>query len=1093
MARSMSSVRRVLRVLPDGERVEEALVAAAGASGFADASGSCSFAQFISRFEGARLLDRRRASPLTSRVVMWSAARKLGSGPFGHYVHEPAFARAALELVFDLKAGGVEPYAFLAAVEDVTASRLDRARYLARLYSAYDEAMGVLRLADREDEVRGAVEVLRLRGLPAGLRGFEAIELDALYDFTPLRTELLLALAAACEKAEVQLRLRVPAAGSPYVDAAVDPVLAVLERRGQELTRFEVEKTDLLLEGRPLAPLARTLFSPEARPLSSPVPAGALALHSAASARSEAALLARRVRALIDQGVPPEEIAIAYRDLGEEAEWLAEALEALGVPSRMRRGAPLTSTAAGRVALELPLVVDDGFPADGVGRLLSSRYAPELSRGAPDAPGAWLKLASLRDDRLGARDGRGAYDVRLSALAARLEGRGAKVGAGSVRAVHKRALRLIAIGSQLPPEARAFDLLERWWRCLLQLRLPDAVRQKEQLPLPGGGGDLEASSFGRAILRALARDQAASEALLALVSELNGALKLSGAGAQRMKRPTFHRWLLDAAADFNLAPKGTRGGAVRILDLRDLVGRTFQHVLVGGLVEGRFPGRARGQPLFPDEDRVAINRHLKRDAFRLSTGELDGRTPWRLAEDRLLLYLALTSATETATMSFARAGSRGQEQLPSPFVEELRRLTGVGLTAQPLRPVPLLDEVATEAQLRERAALEALARPELRIAEPDPARGALRARLAEEPWFAAARASSEVEEERLRYFSNAQLKPGAFTGGAWTPELAAELARLFAFGRERPVSASTLARFGNCGYQGFLTYVLRLEEPEEPGEEMDARGNGSFWHKVMEELYPRLAQAGLLRRRMEEIPDALLDEALAGAAVAAERSAHVGHPALWRLTRDRARSMVRRILATEHRGLPFRAHEPAYTELRFGRDGSPEGWREVALPPANPGEAPIHLEGTIDRLDVSGPSAGVVDYKSSTLPSGPKLIEALLTTEFQLPLYLYAAKVAGRAASSAAWLSLRDGEPRYLDALLHEHHGQTLAELLDTGPDQRLRLSERGGKNLANAVHGLAHTLRQGQFAARPQDCRYCSFGAVCRISERRLDESEDG
>ncbi len=1091
----MSSGGRVLRVLPDGERVEEALVAASARTGFADASAFLSFSQFISRFEGARLLDRRPATPLTSRVVMWSAARKLGPGPFGAYVHEPAFARAALELVFDLKAGGVEPYAFLAAVEQVAPSRLERGRYLGRLYSAYDELMGVLRLADREDEQLGALEALRTRGLPPPLRRFSAIEVSQLYDFSPLRTDFVLALAQACDRAGVQLRLSVPAAGSPHVDAAVDPVLGLLERRGQELTHLEALKADLLDEGRPLAPLGRHLFAPEAKALAGQAVAPALALCSAATAREEARLLARRARALVDAGVPPEEIAIAYRDLGEEAEWLAEALEALQLPSRMRRGAPLTSTAAGRMALELPLVVDDGYPAEGVARLLSSRYAPHVSAGAPDAPGAWLKLASVRDDRLGAREGRGAYDLRLTALAARLQRRSASGGAAAVRAVHQRALRLISICERLPAEARAFELLDRWWSCVTELGLPSAVRQNEQLPLPlaheESPRDLEATPFGRAILRALARDQAASEALMMMVSELDAALKLSGAGAQRMARRTFHRWLLDAAADFNLAPKGTRGGAVRILDLRELVGRSFAHVLVGGLVEGRFPGRARSQPLFPDEDRVAVNRHLKKDAFRLASGEPDGRAPWRLAEDRLLLYLALGAGREGVTLCHARSGPRGQEQVASPFLDELRRLTGVPLEAVPLRPVPPLDEVETEAQLRERAALEVLARPELRISEPDAARAALREQLSAEGWFGAARALAQVEEERLRFFSDPQLPPGPFSGAATAPELAPELARLFAFGPERPLSASTLGRFGNCAFQGFLAFALRLEEPEEPGEEIDARGNGSFWHKVMEELFPRLAEAGLLRRPLEEVPQPLIDEALEQAAAAAEKSAHVGHPALWRLSRERARAMARKILATDHRGLPFHAHEPEHRELRFGRPSSPEPWREVALPPAREGETPIHLEGTIDRLDSSGPSVGVVDYKSGALGSGPKLMEGLLATEFQLPLYLYAAKVAGRTAGRAAWLSLRDGEPRHLDSLLHEHHGQTLAELLDTTPAMRERLAQAGGKNLANAVHGLAGALRQGQFPARPQDCRYCAFGAVCRISERRLVDAE--
>ena len=82
---------------------------------------------------------------------------------------------------------------------------------------------------------------------------------------------------------------------------------------------------------------------------------------------------------------PPEQIAIAFRVLSE-----TEALEELDLPAFIRRGAPLASTAAGRIALEMPLVVDEGFPAQRVA-----------------------------DDRVDARDGKEACEVRVGQLAER--------------------------------------------------------------------------------------------------------------------------------------------------------------------------------------------------------------------------------------------------------------------------------------------------------------------------------------------------------------------------------------------------------------------------------------------------------------------------------------------------------------------------------------------------------------------------------------------------------------------------------------------------------------------------------------------------
>ena len=50
----------------------------------------------------------------------------------------------------------------------------------------------------------------------------------------------------------------------------------------------------------------------------------------------------------------------------------------------------------------------------------------------------------MGDDRLGARDGRGAYDLRLSQLAARLERRGA-FAAGAVRGVDRDTAQIVTI------------------------------------------------------------------------------------------------------------------------------------------------------------------------------------------------------------------------------------------------------------------------------------------------------------------------------------------------------------------------------------------------------------------------------------------------------------------------------------------------------------------------------------------------------------------------------------------------------------------------------------------------------------------------
>src|SRR5262249_9607177 len=210
-----------------------------------------------------------------------------------------------------------------------------------------------------------------------------------------------------------------------------------------------------------------------------------------------------------------------------------------------------------------------------------------------------------------------------------------------------------------------------------------------------------------------------------------------------------------------------------------------------GAADGRFPLRKASHQLLSDEDRAAVNKFAGRAVFRLGAGEGEAAIPWRLGEDRLLLYLALCSAEEEVVLCYARETRAGQAQIASPFLGELARLTGAELSHLPGQPAPPLEQVASETKLRQRVAIELLSPLDLRASPPDPGRAALRARFQGEPWLAQAEASARVEEERLRFFSDTVRPPGPFTGSTGTPEVRARLAQLLQFGPDRPLSAST--------------------------------------------------------------------------------------------------------------------------------------------------------------------------------------------------------------------------------------------------------------------------------------------------------------
>lgn len=1078
----MSAPGRTLQVFPDAGRRQAALRAARSGAPHLRGEDCLTWEDFLLTLSRAHGPLRRPCSPTTARTLLATLAQAAGPSAFRDFIHEPAFARAALEVVLDMKAGRLSPAELQQALEQaLPPERQLRARELARLYAAYEERMAGLGLADGEDRLTAARESLQHQAWPPAWEDVESLVLHGVYDVRPSTLELLLALAQACEARGVALRVETPVGGSPVADAALASLFRAFESQGEAFTQVDLFKADVTFESRPLAVLGRRLFDP-ATPRE-PVEAPGLRLWSAATAREEVRLMARDIRRLVSAGVPPARIAVAWREPGAEVHHLAEALGELGVPVRLPWGEPLAVAGPVRLALELPLLVEEGFPAVRVAEVVGSRYARALSRAAPEAPATLLALAAVRDDRLGAREGRGAYDIRLEALARRLESRAQEGGrererrrAHEVRVLRERCLRLFDECRRLPEQGSAAELLAAWWRAVQALGFMDSE------PEPARP---EEGTLGGLALEARARDEAAREALARWVRELERGLKLAG-GGPRMRRRTFGRWLVDSLREVHLPARGAASGAVEVLDIRELEGRTFAHVFLAGLVEGRFPGRSESNPLLSEAERVALNMHLGREVFRLTGGEFEERVAWRLAEDRLLFASALAAAEEGVSLSFAVEGPGGQEQAPSTFLEEVRRLTGLPWEARALPPIAPLDEVLTEPELRQRVALEVLAPPRLRVSEPDPAHGLIRQRFEPEEWFANARELAEVEYERLGFFSNLR-RAGRYTGVLVEPEVLEALRSTFRFDEQRPLSASALARFANCGFQGFLQYGLKVAEPEEPGEDFDARGRGTFWHKVVERLFQVLEERGLLGKAPEEMEDlgAVVEEVLEAVGKDFERRHHVGHQRLWELAKARARVMVRRILSGEHRGLPFARLRPERFELPFGPRRSEEGWGAVTLPVA--GEV-IHLEGTIDRLDSSGGEVGLIDYKSGRLDK-KELRERLLQTDFQLPLYLYAARASGRAeARHAAWFSLRTGEVIQLSELLTE---EELEGLLATEPEVRARLAQEERPNLPNAVERLVAQVRNGDFSVRPKDCGLCSYRAVCRITERRLVEEQ--
>ena len=925
-------------------------------------------------------------------------------------------------------------------------ARLDAA---ARALEAYQGVLRRRALADawgRWDDARAAMA--GSTDWPAPLGRFRRVTVTLHPPLAPVTLEALVALAALGERTGRSVVIELPGTGEATLDAATEPLFAAFEAH-PELSPFTVQR-----EGPGSGPLGRAVEhlgerGEEAAPVS---------LFSAAGARTEARAVAGEALRAIRAGAVPSRCAVLVPDRAF-AEGVAEALAAAKLPVGRRPPPVLAATAAGRAGLLAARLTERGFPAGDVSWLLGSGLVPGLAPRAPPGTAGLLERAGIRDDAVGGAAGQGAYAARLEALARRERSAGRTA---SARALAQTCTALFATLRALPARGSLGMHLQAWQRALQTLGFWEAPPEE---PLSSGPGAVAA-------LRAIAREVRAREAWRTLVRDARGALAALGQPGPELDRAGFAAWLSIAAATRELPAEAGDPAGIAVLLLEEAAdGGAFDWLGAVGLSDGRFPRPVARAGALTDDDRRLVNRALGRDAFPLRFGAGDVRPPAALALDGWRLGIAL-GRSRTASLGFARDdGFRGVAG-PAAFLEELARSAGVARVDLPQEPAVPLERAGSEGELREAVALAAGG------GSTDPSARGL-AHLLDEPWLVEARALGAMESERVHAFEDPDLPSGRFSG-ALGAELAPRLARVFAFSSDAPLSASTLGKLGQCAFQGFVRVALRLEEPESPGESLDARGQGSFWHAVLERLFPRLQSAGLLGLPAREVPAELIEGAIDDAAEAFLDRSSSGHPRLFALARERARWMVRRVLDAPHHGLPFEGLRPEETETRFGRADSPNGWNEVRLPGALPGEGDVYLTGAVDRLDAGASGVGVLDYKASRRRES---LRDLLRTDFQLPFYLHAVRSRGeRRALRAGWLVLKTG-----DFQAFESPGG-IEVLLATDAPAREQARATGLPNLANAVHALVQSVRGGDVGARPEDCGFCPFGPVCRIGERRRE-----
>lgn len=380
-----------------------------------------------------------------------------------------------------------------------------------------------------------------------------------------------------------------------------------------------------------------------------------------------------------------------------------------------------------------------------------------------------------------------------------------------------------------------------------------------------------------------------------------------------------------------------------------------------GLADGLWPGRIADEGLLGDEER----------AFLEDKGAALGRSRLeRLREERLLLYVGVTRASEVLWVSRPMHSAGGKEMQPSLYWANLRKALGDAALRRTAGEDATGISTVGDLAMSIAGSLSRIVRPMAGDVESPNDRRAL---------------------VLYNWVSNLDDTPMAATvRRALAGLLPAPAARLTDEATRRiwppphETSVTRLESFARCAFQHYARYGLRLAE-RDVHELSDVRW-GQFYHSVLEQFVNELIESGQTLGAMPEtdITQRVVEmctKVLPAFADELNLDEKQRRSLSWRSSRELPAFLM------GHRQTIGRTKlRPFGTEKNYGRKND---WPALALT-THSGEK-VSIQGKIDRIDLladaSARLAVVFDYKRR-LRKSPALDEIYHGLALQLVAYL---------------------------------------------------------------------------------------------------------
>ena len=870
---------------------------------------------------------------------------------------KPGLIQKVLELIRELKAGGIQPEIFEDAVKNT--NRAPRLSELASIYTAYQDKFQTEKWTDYAGELWLAAEALEAN--PDLCAPWKTIMIDGFDDLSPVQLRII----QVWEKQIPDLSLTLTGTGEgkvrPLVHKRFNRTLELLSKTLPLEIVYLNDKNFIKKPDTPLVFLESDLFRMD-KGQNSPSE-DMIKMMAVPDREAEVRAALRWIKALIIKDkFQPGQTAVLMRNLEPYRLLIYRIAKEYGIPVRVQGGVSLRENPAIAAVFELMRVMQPGKTYLNWRKVIESWKSPYFDWKILDPEnGTDFSLDDhLRDANQLSRIARWGSIIQ-----------GFQQWEETFSLISGQNLEdqdLYEDSPALPAEIISGIEAERLWDKFQNfVRICSPPSGENTLrefvswieDLLGEERDQEVS-FGLGVIRQIGQGPPdLIQRDLEAIRVLKGILRdMTWAESELMSIPISYNHFLDdleiSVKKTSYQPESFDLEAVYCADITDARGIPFFAAAILGLAEGEFPQTLGEDPFLWDADRKFLQ-----DKF-----DLPLRSSIDSAEAEYF-YESITRANKTLLLTRPRIADNGAPWQPSPFWEEILRCLVIDPSVYTSRSLPAIENAASTPEYLEICA-----------SNPDDKAAWVRIKKnLPEIYHQINQAQKIITGRLMELGSDHNVHDGGLTS--------LESAFSDRYPHDLIWSASRLETYQNCPLYYFVAYVLELEKPDPPREGLDARQLGNIYHHILEDLYRAGGQQTGLIQLQKDLP--VIAERVFDLAPGREGFRKT---AWWLHTQEEILSNINKCLVVlETLDQSFKFYE---AEQRFGIRNFPE----PALKVTTRKGSTFLLRGFIDRVDRNkGGGIRIIDYKTSSsygftnqaVREGKKL---------QLPLYALAAQQA---------------------------------------------------------------------------------------------------